>query len=121
MNKELFDKGLAIRKSVIERQKLDPGAILVEVLRAAGYDDDYAGPVTAASSMIGPLVPPSIPMVLYGVIANTSIGALFLAWEHDRKPWLVAPAMNATMWDHPATRASRLRVSMRSLSMSSVP
>jgi tripartite ATP-independent transporter DctM subunit len=54
------------------------GALEIKAMRAAGYDDDYSGPVTAASSMIGPLVPPSIPMVLYGVIANTSIGALFL-------------------------------------------
>ncbi len=40
-------------------------------------------------------------------LAEDAIGALFLAWELDRKPYLLAPAMNATMWDHPATRASR--------------
>ena len=40
-------------------------------------------------------------------LADDAIGALFLAWEIASKPWLVAPAMNATMWDHPATRASR--------------
>jgi tripartite ATP-independent transporter DctM subunit len=50
----------------------------IEAMRKAGYDDDFSGAVTAASSMIGPLVPPSITMVLYGVIANTSIGKLFL-------------------------------------------
>ena len=43
-------------------------------------------------------------------LADDAIGALFLAWESGRKPWLVAPAMNATMWDHPATRASRERL-----------
>ncbi len=43
-------------------------------------------------------------------LADDAIGALFLAWEHARKPWLVAPAMNATMWEHPATRASRERL-----------
>jgi phosphopantothenoylcysteine synthetase/decarboxylase len=43
-------------------------------------------------------------------LANDAIGALFLAWELARKPWLIAPAMNATMWDHPATRASRERL-----------
>ena len=32
---------------------------------------------------------------------------LFLAWEIKSRPYLVAPAMNATMWDHPATRAAR--------------
>jgi tripartite ATP-independent transporter DctM subunit len=54
------------------------GKMEIEAMRKAGYDDDFAGSVTAASSMIGPLVPPSITMVLYGVISNTSIGKLFL-------------------------------------------
>tara|TARA_B000000460_G_scaffold246667_1_gene220305 strand:- start:549 stop:1823 length:1275 start_codon:yes stop_codon:yes gene_type:complete len=54
------------------------GKMEIEVMRKAGYDDEFAGSVTAASSMIGPLVPPSITMVLYGVISNTSIGKLFL-------------------------------------------
>ena len=54
------------------------GKMEIKAMRDAGYDDDFAGSVTAASSMIGPLVPPSITMVLYGVAANTSIGALFL-------------------------------------------
>jgi phosphopantothenoylcysteine decarboxylase/phosphopantothenate--cysteine ligase len=43
-------------------------------------------------------------------LADDAIGALFLAWEIASKPWLVAPAMNATMWDHPATLASRERL-----------
>jgi len=43
-------------------------------------------------------------------LADDAIGALFLAWEIATKPWLIAPAMNATMWDHPATRASRERL-----------
>lgn len=54
------------------------GKMEIEAMREAGYDDEFSGAVTAASSMIGPLVPPSITMVLYGVISNTSIGALFL-------------------------------------------
>lgn len=54
------------------------GKMEIEAMREAGYDDEFAGSVTAASSMIGPLVPPSITMVLYGVISNTSIGKLFL-------------------------------------------
>jgi phosphopantothenoylcysteine decarboxylase len=43
-------------------------------------------------------------------IAEDPIGALFLAWEIKAKPFLVAPAMNATMWDHPATREARERL-----------
>ncbi|WP_422053847.1 TRAP transporter large permease [Shimia sp.] len=54
------------------------GKMEIEAMREAGYDDEFSGSVTAASSMIGPLVPPSITMVLYGVISNTSIGQLFL-------------------------------------------
>lgn len=54
------------------------GKMEIAAMREAGYDDEFAGAVTAASSLIGPLVPPSITMVLYGVIANVSIGQLFL-------------------------------------------
>lgn len=43
--------------------------------------------------------------------AQDVIGTLFLAWELDRKPYLVAPAMNTTMWSHPATRAACERLS----------
>ncbi len=43
-------------------------------------------------------------------LADDAIGALFLAWELPRKPYLVAPAMNAAMWDHPASRAARERL-----------
>ena len=54
------------------------GKMEIEAMRRAGYYDVFSGAVPAASSMIGPLVPPSITMVLYGVISNTSIGQLFL-------------------------------------------
>ncbi len=54
------------------------GQLEIKAMRDAGYDDAFSGSVTAASSMIGPLVPPSITMVLYGVYADTSTGALFL-------------------------------------------
>ena len=43
-------------------------------------------------------------------LADDAIGALFLAWEPAKKPYLVAPAMNATMWEHPATRDARERL-----------
>lgn len=54
------------------------GKLEITAMREAGYDDDFSGSVTAASSIIGPLIPPSITMVLYGVASNTSIGKLFL-------------------------------------------
>ncbi len=55
------------------------GQMEIKSMRDEGYDDDFAGGITAASCIIGPLVPPSIPLVIYGVIANVSIASLFLA------------------------------------------
>ena len=48
-------------------------------MRDAGYEDDLCGGITAASCIFGPLVPPSIAMIIYGVIADVSIAKLFLA------------------------------------------
>jgi tripartite ATP-independent transporter DctM subunit len=55
------------------------GAIEIKAMRDAGYDTDFAVGVTAASSTIGPIIPPSLPLVVYGVIADASIGQLFSA------------------------------------------
>ncbi|WP_138466590.1 TRAP transporter large permease [Poseidonocella sp. HB161398] len=55
------------------------GVVEVKAMRDAGYDPAYAAAITAASSTIGPVVPPSIPFVIYGSLANVSVGALFLA------------------------------------------
>lgn len=55
------------------------GNIEIKAMRDAGYDTDFSVGITAASSTIGPIIPPSLPLVVYGVIANTSIGQLFAA------------------------------------------
>jgi tripartite ATP-independent transporter DctM subunit len=55
------------------------GAIEIRAMREAGYDDDFSVGVTAASSTIGPIIPPSLPLVIFGVMASTSIGELFVA------------------------------------------
>lgn len=55
------------------------GQLEIKAMRDEGYDDDLCGGLTAASCIIGPLVPPSIAMIIYGVIANVSIAKLFLA------------------------------------------
>ncbi|MEJ2293123.1 MAG: TRAP transporter large permease [Deinococcales bacterium] len=55
------------------------GAIEIKAMTDAGYDKDFAAAITAAASTIGPVIPPSIPFVIYGGLANVSIGALFLA------------------------------------------
>ncbi|HEC15369.1 MAG TPA: TRAP transporter large permease [Sedimenticola sp.] len=55
------------------------GPVLIPWMKRQGYPPAYAAAVTAASSAIGPLIPPSIPLVIYGLITHTSVGALFLA------------------------------------------
>lgn len=56
------------------------GKIIIEMMVKTGkYTPGYAAAITAASATIGPIIPPSIPMVLYALISNTSIGYLFLA------------------------------------------
>lgn len=55
------------------------GTIEIKAMRDHGYPADFSVGITAASSTIGPIIPPSLPMVVFGVMANTSIGQLFAA------------------------------------------
>ena len=55
------------------------GQILIPTMKKKGYGADYSAAVTAASSTIGPIIPPSVPIVIYGILSETSIGQLFLA------------------------------------------
>lgn len=55
------------------------GNIEIKAMREAGYDDDFSIGITAASSTIGPIIPPSLPLVIFGVMASVSIGKLFIA------------------------------------------
>ena len=52
---------------------------LVPAMRDQGYTNRYAGAVTAASAIIGPIIPPSIILIFYGALMQTSIGGLFAA------------------------------------------
>jgi TRAP-type C4-dicarboxylate transport system permease large subunit len=54
------------------------GTIEIKAMKDHGYPLDVAVGVTAASATLGPIIPPSLPFVIYGMMANTSIGALFL-------------------------------------------
>jgi len=54
------------------------GAIEIEAMRRDGYKLDFSAAVTAASSTIGPIIPPSVPLVVYGVMAQVSVGQLFI-------------------------------------------
>jgi len=54
------------------------GSIMIPAMKKEGYSSEYSGAVTAISSTIGPTIPPSIAMVVYGAISETSIARLFL-------------------------------------------
>lgn len=55
------------------------GSLLVPAMRKDGYSTAFAAGLTAGSSLIGPIIPPSIFMILYSALTNTSVGPLFLA------------------------------------------
>ncbi|MBD3897804.1 TRAP transporter large permease [Halomonas sp. ML-15] len=55
------------------------GTIEIKAMKDAGYEEEFAVGITAASSTIGPIIPPSLPMVIYGVMASASVGQLFAA------------------------------------------
>jgi len=54
------------------------GTVEIAAMKKEGYDAETAGAITAASATIGPIIPPSLPMIVYGVAAETSVGALFI-------------------------------------------
>ena len=55
------------------------GKIEIKAMSDSGYDLKFASAITGASAIIGPIIPPSIPCVLFGVAASQSIGKLFVA------------------------------------------
>jgi tripartite ATP-independent transporter DctM subunit len=55
------------------------GSVLIPAMKKDGYPAAYSAAVVAAAATIGPIIPPSIPMVIYGLLVNVSIGKLFLA------------------------------------------
>jgi len=54
------------------------GRVEIKAMNEQGFDNEFSAAVTAASSTIGPIIPPSIPMVIFGMVANVSIPALFI-------------------------------------------
>src|ERR1044071_9964052 len=54
------------------------GSIEIKAMKDHGYSTEFSVGVTAASSTLGPIIPPSLPFVIYGMMGNVSIGALFL-------------------------------------------
>ena len=55
------------------------GTIEIKAMKDHGYSTEFAIGVTAASATVGPIIPPSLPFVIYGMMAGVSIGQLFLA------------------------------------------
>ncbi|MEO5793545.1 MAG: TRAP transporter large permease [Rhodoferax sp.] len=55
-----------------------PGVVSIRMMEKNGYTAEFAGALTAASSTIGPIIPPSIPLVIYALVSSASVGALFL-------------------------------------------
>ena len=55
------------------------GTIEIKAMRDHGYSPEFSVGVTAASATLGPIIPPSLPFVIDGMMANVSVGALFLA------------------------------------------
>lgn len=54
------------------------GGILIPAMKREGYPEGYAGAVIASGALLGPIIPPSIPMIIYAVMANESVLKLFL-------------------------------------------
>ena len=55
------------------------GSIMIPAMKKGGYPDSYAAGLTAGCSLIGPIIPPSIFMILFGAMTKTNVGALFMA------------------------------------------
>ena len=55
------------------------GGVLIPAMQKQGYRGDYAAAVTAASSIIGPIIPPSLPMIIVATLLNLSVGRMFIA------------------------------------------
>jgi len=55
------------------------GGVMIPGMKKAGYPADFAAAVTAASSTVGPMIPPSVPMIIVGALSGLSVGRMFMA------------------------------------------
>jgi C4-dicarboxylate transporter, DctM subunit len=55
------------------------GAVMIPGMRKVGYDASFAAALTAAASTVGPIIPPSVPMIIVGTLTGLSVGRMFLA------------------------------------------
>jgi tripartite ATP-independent transporter DctM subunit len=102
-----------------------PGSMMIRMMDKAGYDRSYAAALTAATAIVGPIIPPSIIMIIYALADdNVSVGALFVAGLLPGL--LIAVAMCVVNWhvskqrnyrgdgEHP-TRAEMLETTWKAL------
>ncbi|MCL4768450.1 MAG: TRAP transporter large permease [Hyphomicrobiaceae bacterium] len=99
------------------------GTIEIRAMRREGFDPAFAAAVSAASAVVGPIIPPSVIMVIYGVLAQVSVGDLFLAgiipgfaigillmitiWVLVQLRWVHAPEPEAPSWTRLKRAAKR--------------
>lgn len=85
--------------------------VLVPIMRREGYSNAYSSAVSAASSSIAPILPPSIGLILYGVLGNVSIGSLFVGGVFPAVLMAIALSLvvylEARRKHHPQTRENR--------------
>ncbi|MFK8080590.1 MAG: TRAP transporter large permease [Granulosicoccus sp.] len=55
------------------------GGVMIPGMKKSGYPADFSAAVTAASSTVGPIIPPSVPMIIVGALSGISVGKMFLA------------------------------------------
>lgn len=106
-----------------------PGLVTIRAMEKAGYPRGFAAAIVAASSVLGPIIPPSIPMILYALLANASVAALFLggvvpglliAAAMMLVVWITAHRRNFPVEELPA-RAERPRILARALAPLGMP
>jgi C4-dicarboxylate transporter DctM subunit len=99
--------------------------IFVPQMDRAGYPRPYAAAVTSASAIIGIIIPPSIPLVIFGAITNTSVRDLFIAGAVPGVLlgfiFMVISYIFAKLHDHPVDQAFRLRPAGVALRRAAVP
>ena len=72
------------------------GGMMIPGMKKAGYPADFSAAITAASSTVGPMIPPSVPMIIVGTLSGISVGKMFLAGAVPGV--LMGIAMMITAW-----------------------
>ncbi|PWC34491.1 C4-dicarboxylate ABC transporter permease [Azospirillum sp. TSO35-2] len=78
------------------------GAVMIPAMRKSGYDAPFAAAVTAAASTVGPIIPPSVPMIIVGTLTGLSVGKMFMAGAIPGL--LLGVGMMLTVWILARTR-----------------